>query len=405
MARIVITGLGQISALGHDVASFWRAIAEGKTGIAEVNETLYPHLTFKQGAEVRDYSPEAHFSGRILTTIDRFSQFSVIAAREAVAQAGLDLSDAEVSARTAVVAGTGAGGQTTLDEAYHRLYARGQRLHPMTIPRFMVSAAASQISMDLGIHGPTFSVSSACSTANHAMGVAWMMLKTGQADYAICGGSETSFTVGAMKGWEAMRVTSPDTCRPFCVDRRGLIVGEGAGILVMEAEESARARGAEILAEFAGFGFTSDADDLVQPSEDGAAAAMRQAMRSAGMAPDDVGYINAHGTGTVLNDPNEVRAIKRALGEDRARAIPVSSTKAAHGHCFGATGALEIIATIEGMRRSVLPPTVNFTQAAPDCDLDFVPNEARDQRFDAALSNNLAFGGLNATVAVRRFAG
>ena len=403
MTRIAVTGFGQISAMGHDVPTFWSNAKAGRPGIGQVSPELYDHLTYKMAAEVRDYQPADHFANRQANMLDRFSQFSIIAAREAVASAALDLSGA-LATETAVVAGTGAAGLTTLDEAYHRLYARNARLHPLTIPRFMVSAAASQISMDLGIRGACFSVSSACSTSNHALGVAMMMLRTGQSRIVLAGGSETSFSIGAMKAWEALRVVAPDTCRPFSRDRKGMIVGEGAGILVLETFESAEQRGVPILAELLGFGFCADADDLVQPAADGAIMSMERALNDGGVAPEEIDYISAHGTGTQLNDVNETRAIRHVFG-DHADRLVISATKSMHGHCLGASGALEMIATIMGMRENLAPPTANFTEPDPECDLDYAPNEARPMEIRTALSNSFAFGGLNAALVVRRVDG
>jgi nodulation protein E len=306
MTRIAITGLGQISSLGHDVPEFWSNVMAGRPGIGMASPELSDRLTHKMAAEVRNFEPKDHFPSKQLNMLDRFSQFSVVAAREAVASANLDL-PGPLSSETAVIAGTGAGGMKTLDDSFYRLYGRNSRVHPLTIPRMMVSAAASQISMDLGIRGGCFSVSSACSTSNHAIGVAMMMLQTGQARIALAGGSETSLSLGAMKAWEALRVVAPDTCRPFSRDRKGLIVGEGAGILVLETFESAEERGVPILAELLGFGFCADADDLVQPATDGAVSSMQKAMANAGVAPEDIDYISAHGTGTQLNDVNETK--------------------------------------------------------------------------------------------------
>jgi len=402
MTKIVVTGMGQISALGHDLPAFREAIVAGHCGIAPIRPELAGKLITKNAAEVRDYDPGGYFEPRVLATLDRFSQFAVIAARQAANQAGLS-PDAMSAGRIGVISGTGAGGLTTLDEAYLRLYGRGARVHPMTIPRFMISAAASQVSMDLGLRGPVFSVSSACSTSNHAIGTAMMLLRAGMADAMLAGGSEASFELGPMKSWEAMRVMAPDSCRPFSHDRRGMVLGEGAGMLVLEREETARARGAEILAEIAGFGFTADAEDLVQPSAEGAAAAMRAAIVDAGLTAEGIDCVNAHGTGTVLNDVGEAQALYRALGE-RAGTIPVTSTKSAHGHCLGAAGALEAIASIIGLAEGFVPATLNHTGTDPDIALDIVANAPRALDYDTVLSNNLAFGGLNACVVIRRYA-
>ncbi|MEM7442040.1 MAG: beta-ketoacyl-[acyl-carrier-protein] synthase family protein [Pseudomonadota bacterium] len=399
MTRIAITGLGQISSLGHDVEAFWSSTKAGRSGIDAVGSELRDQLNHKMAAEVRGYEPKRHFDHRQLNVLDRYSQFAIIAAREAVKQAKLDLSGPN-AADTAVIAGTGSGGMTTLDDSYERMYGRDARVHPLTIPRYMISAAASQISMELGIRGPCFSVASACSTSNHALGVALMMLRTGQARFALAGGSEASVVLGPMRAWEALRVISQDTCRPFCIDRTGMIVGEGAGILVLETFESAEQRGVPILAELAGFGFCADAGDLVQPALDGAVSSMQRALADGGVAPEEIDYINAHGTGTKLNDKSETRAVREVFGK-QAEKLAMSSTKSMHGHCLGASGALEMIATVQAMREGIAPPTANFTNPDPDCDLDYVPNKSREMPIRAALSNSFAFGGLNAALVVR----
>jgi nodulation protein E len=294
------------------------------------------------------------------------------------------------------------GGMTTLDDGFHRLYAEGsKRVHPLTIPKMMISAAVSHLTIAHHITGPSFTVASACASANHAMGVAFQMVRSGMAEAALTGGCEAVFTLGAMKSWEALRVMAPDTCRPFSRKRLGMVLGEGAAILVLEERDHAVARGADILAEIAGCGMSSDAADIVLPSEAGATAAMAACLADAGLKPEDVGYINAHGTGTQANDATETRAIHAVFGE-RAKKIPVSSTKAMHGHALGAAGAIELAATVIAMREGFIPPTVNYDEPDPGCDLDYVPNEARQARFDVALSNSFAFGGHNGVIAVKR---
>jgi nodulation protein E len=276
------------------------------------------------------------------------------------------------------------------------------RVHPLTIPKTMANAGASHISMDLGLAGPVYTVSTACSSANHAIGQAFRLVRDGEAELAVTGGAEAFFTIGMLKAWEAMRVVAPDTCRPFSKDRRGMILGEGGAMMILEPLEAACARGARIYAEVCGMGMTSDAHHLTQPTIDGPARAMRGALREAGMAPEEVGYINAHGTGTAGNDPVETKAIREVFGA-HANKLAVSSTKSMHGHALGAAGALEAIATILALHHGILPPTANFTEADPECDLDYIPNHARSLRVGAALSNSFAFGGLNAVVAFRAF--
>jgi nodulation protein E len=275
-------------------------------------------------------------------------------------------------------------------------------MHPMSIPKTMANAGASQISTEFGIRGPVYTVSTACSSSNHAIGQAFWMVRNGVIDAAITGGSEAPFSYGLLKAWEAMRVVSPETCRPFSNNRQGLILGEGAAMLVLEAEEHARERGAAILGEIVGFGMSSDAGHITQPSAEGAAMAMKMALCDGQISSQEIGYVNAHGTGTPLNDPTETHALKLALGEHGSK-VPVSSTKSMHGHALGAAGALEAVATVMALKTGVLPPTANFTEADPACDLDVIPNQARERQVEYAMSNSFAFGGLNAVLIFRRY--
>ena len=399
--RVAVTGIGCVSALGLDAASTWAGAREGRSAIRPPTLVDTGHLGSKVAAEVPGFEAERYFARRDLPMLDRFCQIGLVAADEALADSGLAI-DGGLAHRSAVVMGAGVGGLSTLDESYLRVYGeRIMRIHPFTIPKTMANAAASQISMRHGIRGPAFAVASACSSSNHAIGLAMGLVRLGQADVALAGGSESMMCFGGLKSWEALRVASSDTCRPFCADRSGMVVGEGGAVVVLEEMERARARGAEIHAELAGFGMTSDAGDLVAPSADGAADAIAAALEDAGLAPDRIGYVNAHGTGTPANDPTETRAIRRAFGP-AADGLAVSSTKSMHGHAIGAAGAIELAITLMAMRDGIVPPTANFTRADPLCDLDYVPNEARDLRFDAAVSNSFAFGGLNAVLAVKR---
>lgn len=402
MHRVVITGMGAVSALGHDAASNWRAMREGRVGIGAL--TAVPAETFraKIAGEVRDFDPARHFDAKRLPLLDRFTQFALVAAREAIAQSGLDFRAGGLGARSAIVIGTGVGGEGTHDEQARRLYAeRNPRLHPLSILRLMANAPASHLGIDYGITGPAFAVSSACASANHALAQAFHMVRAGMVDAAVAGGSEACLTEGTLRAWEAMRVLADDACRPFSKQRRGLVLGEGAGIYVLENYEHARRRGAAILAEFAGAGMSADAGDMVMPAADGAAQAMRAALDEAGLAPADVDYVNAHGTGTPANDPTETRAIRAVFGA-HADALAVSSTKSMHGHALGAAGAIELVAAIGALREGVVPPTANFLDPDPECDLDYVPNVARERPVRAALSNSFAFGGLNAVLALKR---
>jgi len=402
MNRVVVTGLGVFNPAGKRVSEFWDTVRAGHSVIGPLTIIPTDDLHVKIGAEIRDYDPAAHFEARQLTLLDRFSQLALLAAREAIADAGIGF-EAEAGERTACIIGSGVGGQRTLDESYHRIYAEGRKgVHPFTIPKAMINAACSQVCMEHGITGPAFAVASACSSATHAIGQAFQMVRSGMVDVAVTGGSESCIAFGMMKSWEAIRVMARDTCRPFSKDRTGMALGEGAGVVVLESLDHARARGASIHAELAGFGMGSDAMDITLPDANGAARAMRGALRDAGLAPGDVDYINAHGTGTAANDATESRAIRLAFG-DAADRLAVSSCKSVFGHALGAAGALEAIATIMAIRESVLPPTANYTEPDPECDLDYVPNAPRDRSIGAALSNSFAFGGLNAVLAFKRF--
>lgn len=395
MRRVAITGAGVISALGPDCAAFWAALAEGRPGIGPITAVDCSALKFANGAEVRGFDPFLHFDPKVALQLDRTVQLAGVAAAEALAASGLVLDPA----RTAVVTGCSVGGKCTEDETYRQLYEEKKtRFDPLTIPRVMANGSASWISMRYGITGPAYTVSTACASAAHAIGQAFWMVRSGVVDAALAGGNEAPFTLGMLRGWEAMRVVASDTCRPFAVDRKGLILGEGAAMLVLEPLEHARARGARVLAELCGFGMSSDASHLTMPSAEGAAAAMRAALADAALAPEQIGYINAHGTGTPANDVTETKAIRAVF----ATPPPVSSTKSMHGHALGAAGALESVATLMVFERDRLPPTANFTQPDAACDLDVIPNEARAARVEAALSNSFAFGGLNAVLAFRR---
>ena len=402
MRRVVITGVGAITALGHDAPSSWQAMREARSGIGPIANIPTELLTVKIAAEVRGYDPLKHFDSKRIVLLDRVSQFALIAAREAVAQSGLDFRAEGRGERTACIVGTGIGGENSHNEQSSRFYGdKNPRVHPLAIVRVMANAPACHVGMEFGLTGPSFAVVSACASANHAMAQAFEMVRSGKVDFAVTGGSEACITVPTVKAWEAMRVTADDTCRPFCKQRRGMVLGEGAGIFVLEEYEHARRRGANILAEFAGAGMSADAGDIVLPSEAGAAKALSAALADAQLAPDDIDYINAHGTGTPANDPTESRAIRRVFGA-HADKLAVSSTKSVHGHALGAAGAIELIAVIGALRDGVIPPTANFIDPDPECDLDYVPNTAREKSVRASLSNSFAFGGLNAVVAIKR---
>ncbi|MGZ4814765.1 MAG: beta-ketoacyl-[acyl-carrier-protein] synthase family protein [Terriglobales bacterium] len=400
MPRVVITGMGMISALGRNVQENWHYLIAGRPGIAPITRVDTRNLKFRNGAEVRGFNPEDHCLKPEF--LDRFAQFAAVAARQAVSQSGLTFSP-ELGLRSAVITGSSLGGQDTQDAGFVELYGKNnQRMHPMSIPRTMANAGASFISTEFAVRGPVYTISTACSSSNHAIGQAFWLVRNGAVDVAITGGSEAPFSYGLLKAWEAMRVVAPDTCRPFSKNRQGLILGEGAAMLVLESLEHAQARGAKILGEIAGFGMSGDAVHITKPSAEGAALAITAALRDGQIAPEQVGYVNAHGTGTPLNDPTEMQAIKLALGA-HAKSVAVSSTKSMHGHALGAAGALEAVATVLALKQACIPPTANFTDPDPDCDLDVVPNQARQQQVEYALSNSFAFGGLNAVLLFRRY--
>ncbi len=400
MKRVVITGAGTINPLGGDVASTLEAMREGRCGIGPLEIRDIERLAVQIGGQVKGYREEDHFNRQQIALYDRFTQFTLLAAREAVAQAGLRFGD-ELSLRSGVVLGTSGGGLNTQDENYRAVYEEGKnRVHPFIVPKLMNNAAASHVSMEYNLRGPTFTVATACASSNHAMGLAFQMIRSGMAQVMLTGGSEAMLCFGGIKAWEGLRVMSKDACRPFSANRNGMVQGEGAAVYVFEDRDHAVARGAEILAEVAGFAMTSDAGDIVMPSAQGAERAMRGAMLDAGLNPGDVGYINAHGTGTAANDKTECAAIAHAFGADADR-LMLSSTKSMHGHLIGGTGAVELLACIMALRDGVIAPTIGYEEPDPECALDVVPNVAREAKVGAVLSNAFAFGGLNAVLALR----
>jgi len=401
MRRVAITGLGAICALGRTTAEVAESLRQGRSGIAPIESTDASQLRFRNGAEVRGYSHQGYFEDRQADFMDRFAQFAVIAAREAVTCAGVEWTP-ELRETAAIITGSCVGGQSTEDVGFHDVYKMGlNRVHPLTIPKTMANAGASHISMEFGITGPSYTISTACSSAGHAIGQAFWMVRNGITDLALAGGSEAPFSFGILKAWEAMRVVSPETCRPFSKDRRGMILGEGAAMLVLEPLDAALARGAKVHAELVGFGMSADACHITQPSADGAAKAMRAALRDAGLAPEAIGYVNAHGTGTLANDATETAALHAVFGAHAGK-LAISSTKSMHGHALGAAAALECVATVLALRDGVLPPTANYNVPDPECDLDVIPNQARHAQVEWAISNSFAFGGLNAVLALRK---
>jgi nodulation protein E len=396
---VFITGLGSVCSLGANVADYWAALTAGRSAIKPL-AGFDPDVKIKVGAVVDPFDARQFFKTDELPLLDRFSQFAVVAAREALADAGLG-NNASIVSEAAAIIGTGCGGKQTDEETYLQLYKQGRsRAHPLTIPKGMHSAAASMVSYHLGIKGPVFSIASACASSAHAVIQGRMMIQSGLVDVALVGGTDAPFTYGLLKAWEALRVVSNDTCRPFSIDRSGMVLGEGAAMLVLESGEHARQRGARIYAELAGCGMSSDAGHITRPDVDGISTAMTRALEDAGLDAAAVQYINAHGTGTDANDVAETQAIHRVFGA-HAQSLMVSSTKSMHGHALGAASALELVATALAISNGMVPPTANFTGPGEGCDLDYVPGTARERSIDAALSNAFAFGGLNAVIALK----
>ncbi len=403
MRRVVVTGIGIISALGLNAGEFRKELFAGKSGLKDAANVDISDLKYSKVGEVIGFDEKEHFEKKMLPFLDRFSHFGIVSAREAIKDSGMTWETDTERERTAIITGTGAGGQGNLDDFYIDLFCNKKtRFPPTVVPRAMSNAVASHISMENGIYGPTYTITTACSSSNHAIGQAFHSVRIGTVDCAIAGGSETPLSYGNLKTWECMRVVSQDTCRPFSKDRSGMILGEGGATIVMETLESAEKRGAEIYCEIVGFGMSADAHHLTNPSSDGASRAISGAINDAKLNPEQVGYINAHGTGTQANDPMETEAIKKSFGE-HAENIAISSTKSMHGHTLGAAGAIEAVATILALKHGTLPPTANFTEPDPKCDLDVIQNEAREKQVEAAVSNSFAFGGLNASVAFKNW--
>ncbi len=401
MRRVAITGAGSINALGHTADATMASMREGKLGIGPLDIRDLDRLAIKIGGQVRGYDPDAHFNRQQQALYDRFTQFTLLAAREAITQAGLEFSG-RLAAEAGVVMGTSGGGLNTQDENYRAVYEEGKnRVHPFVVPKLMNNAAASHVSMEWNLKGPSFTVATACASSNHAMGQAFWLVRSGAARVMITGGSESMLCFGGVKAWEGLRVMSKDACRPFSANRNGMVQGEGAGIFVFEDFEHAKARGAEILAEVVGFSMTSDAADIVMPSQQGAARAIAGALEDAKINPEDVGYINAHGTGTAANDKTECAAVAHVLGP-HADNVLISSTKSMHGHLIGGTGAVELLACIMALRDGIVAPTIGYEEPDPECALDVVPNVAREADVEYALSNAFAFGGLNAVLALKK---
>ena len=401
MKRVVITGAGTINALGRTVSETMKAMAEGRCGIGKLDIRDVDRLSVRIGAQVKDYEPKAHFNRQQISLYDRFTQFTLLAAKEAISQSGLRFAG-DLAAQSGVVLGTAGGGVNTWDENYRTVYEEGKnRVHPFVVPKLMNNAAASHVSIEYNLKGPSFTVATACASSNHAMGQAFHMIRSGMTKVMITGGSESMLCFGGVKAWEGLRVMSNDACRPFSANRSGMVQGEGGAIFVFEEYEIARARGADLLAEVTGFAMTSDAADIVMPSKQGAARAISGAMKDARINPEEIGYINAHGTGTAANDKTECAAVADVFGH-HADKLMISSTKSMHGHLIGGTGAVELVACIMALRDGIIAPTIGYEEPDPECALDVVPNEARDAKVKMVLSNAFAFGGLNAVLVLRQ---
>jgi nodulation protein E len=399
--RVVVTGMGVVTPIGQDVPSYWASMMAGKSGVSELGGFPLEDLKILIAAQIKDLDHRARLKGtkrdKLITMADRYSWFAAIAAAEAVAQSGLEMPIANPY-RSACIVGSGAGGLVTFETAYRDLFIHNKRAtHPLTLLRIIGSSAAAHVGIEYGVKGPTFATCSACSTAAHAIGLGRDYIRNNMVDVAIVGASESVINYGTMKAWQALHVLSPQGCFPFSKKRNGTVLGEGAGVLVLESYEHATARGATILAELCGFGMTSDSKDMVKPEVEGPREAMKLALADAGIAPERIDYLNAHGTATMDNDRNETKAIKEVFG-DHAYKLAVSSTKSMHGHPLGAGGAIEAVACIKAMETSMMPPTIGLDEPDPECDLDYVPNVARAKKLGYTMSNSFAFGGLNAVL-------
>ncbi len=408
MNRVVVTGMGCVTPMGSTVEEFAAALFSGQSGIgplrafpeAPSGDPLNPNLRFTRYAEVKKFDASPFLASGLIVGSDRSAQFAILAARQAVQQSGFLATNSPEA--VAIVTGCSTGGRNSEEHETGRLYNQNARVHPLTVIRTMASAGASYIAAEHGVTGPTLNLSTACSSGTHAIGLAFQMVRSGMVSAAIAGGHEAPLTLGFLRAWDSMRVVSPTQCRPFSADRDGMTLGEGAATLVLETLQAAEARGATIFAEVAGFGMSADAHHITQPKAEGAAAAMRRAILDASASLDDVGYISAHGTGTQTNDTVEASAIHQVFGAGAAH-IPVSSTKSLTGHSIGATGAIEAMATILGLGRGLLPANYGVSEVDPALGLDVILGTNREARPRLVLSNSLAFGGLNAVLALRPY--
>ncbi len=408
--RVVITGMGTVNALGLNAEQFWSGLLAGKSGVVPITKFDTENFTTKIAAEIQNYAPEEHFDKKEVRKIDPYAQYALVCAREAISNSGLNFEN-ENTSRIGVIVGSGIGGMLSFESEMTKLITQGpRRVSPYFIPQMISDIAAGHISMEFGLKGPNYATVSACATSGHAIGVATMAIQRGDADIIVAGGSEAAITPMGIAGFNSMKALStrnddPATAsRPFDLNRDGFVMGEGAGIIILEDLEHALARGAKIWAEMAGVGFTADAHHLTAPAPggEGAVRAMRQCMEDGDLKPDEIDYVNAHGTSTPYNDKNETEAIKTVFGE-RAYDMAISSTKSMTGHMLGAAGAVELIATIMAIHESKVPPTINYETPDPECDLNYTPNKAAERELKAAVSNTFGFGGHNACLSVKKY--
>lgn len=400
--RVVITGLGTVSALGQNYLAFWDALSSAKSGVSSIQQVDCSAMRFHCGAEVKGFQGSDYFSDKELVWLDRFAQFALVATAEAIKDA--DFSHHEIAnVNTAVITGSCIGGKQTEEQNYYRLYRDNKTsFHPNVIPNSMANAAASHIAATYGITGPAYNLSTACASSTHAIGQAFWLIQQGVVQRAITGGSESPFSYGHLRAWESLRVVTSDLCRPFSKNRTGMILGEGGAILILESLDSALKREATIHAEIVGFGMSADAAHLTNPNADGQCQAIHAALHHANLPPDAIRYYNAHGTGTALNDSIESTTINKMFPQAKQHLL-VSSTKAAHGHLLGATGAIETIATVLALKHQIIPPTLNYSVSDPACDLPLVVNHSQSCDIDYAMNASFAFGGLNAALVLRHF--
>jgi 3-oxoacyl-[acyl-carrier-protein] synthase II len=410
--RVVITGMGAVTPLGNDAEAFWQNLVAGESGAAQIGAFDSSRFAVHFACELKDFDPTTWIEHKKARRMDRFTQMIIAAARMAEEDSGLDI--AAENERIGVSVATGIGGLQSFQDCYDQLLDRGpDRVNPFSIPAIIPNMGAAWVSMELGTRGPLSSECTACAASNMAIGGALDNIRLGRADAMLAGGTEAGITEVGIGGFSAMRALSrrnddpARASRPFDAERDGFVMGEAGGIVVLEELEHAKKRGAKIYAELAGYGLSSDAQHITEPDPTGMhpARAMAMAMADAGITPDEIDYVNAHGTSTPLGDASETRVIKIAFGDEKARRTPISSTKGATGHCLGASGAIEAIITTLAVNRDVVPPTINYEVADPECDLDYIPNEAREWTTDVALSNNFGFGGHNACLVLRKFTG